>query len=187
MGKRISKVYTRTGDNGTTGLAGQTRVSKASLRISAIGDVDELNTEIGVLLATGDRSEEIGALLLRIQHRLFDIGGELAMVDTPLLPQAHVDDLEASIDRINAALPPLENFILPGGSPAAAQAHRARAVARRAERSLILLSESEPVTAVSLRYLNRLSDLLFVLARHLCRLDGVGETLWQQERPRAAS
>jgi len=177
MGNRLSKIYTRTGDNGTTGLGDGARVDKDSLRVEAYGTVDELNSTVGLVLASG-LPVDIRACLTRIQHELFDLGGELCMPGTVLIPDSYVTDLEQDLDTANADLPPLKDFILPGGSEAAARCHLARTVARRAERRVVSLARAEQVNEVSVRYLNRLSDLLFVFARVLARTDGHSEVLW---------
>jgi len=177
MGNRLSKIYTRTGDKGTTGLGTGERVDKDDLRVETFGTVDELNSIIGLVLA----SELDGAVrdcLTRTQHELFDLGGELCMPGYTLIPDACVEQLEADLDRFNEDLPPLKDFILPGGSEAAARCHLARTVCRRAERLMVSLSKVEDVNEVSLRYLNRLSDLLFVIARTLARANGGAEVLW---------
>jgi cob(I)alamin adenosyltransferase len=177
MGNRLSKIYTRTGDKGVTGLGDGTRVDKDSLRVEAFGTVDELNSAVGMVLACA-LPERIGECLLRIQHELFDLGGELCMPGTLLIPDGYVDQLEHDLDALNADLPPLQDFILPGGSEAAARCHLARTIARRAERRVVSLAREQAVNAVSIRYLNRLSDLLFVTARVLARADGGKEVLW---------
>lgn len=191
MGKRISRVYTRTGDNGATGLTGNRRMSKSHPRINAIGDVDELNSEVGVLGAwlTEHHQGQIGlrTRISRIQQDLFDVGGELSMPGVTLLDESRWAWLEAQIDQFNEFLPALENFILPGGSMGGALAHRARAVCRRAERSLVAMAPPDQGEKVqdhlnALIYLNRLSDLLFVIARYInLKLDGCGEVLWDQQ------
>ena len=178
MPKRLTRIYTRSGDDGTTGLAGGERLPKDHPRIEAIGSVDELNAAIGLLRAQ-PLGEDMDRPLEAIQHRLFDLGGELAMPGTELLKAAHTTDLEQTLDRFNADLPPLEEFVLPGGSEAAARCHLARTTCRRAERELLRLSRLEPVNSGSITYLNRLSDLLFVLARVLARRSG-GEVTWQK-------
>lgn len=186
MGNRLSKIYTRTGDEGLTGLGDGSRVKKDSLRVSAYGTVDEANSCIGVVLAC-EIPDEVRAVLTRVQHQLFDLGGELCVPGMTLIHQADVDRLEADLDHFNADLPPLKDFILPGGGMAAAQGHIARTVTRRAEREVVTLahSKNETVRAEVIRYLNRLSDLLFVLCRVLARASGHGETLWQHERRKA--
>jgi cob(I)alamin adenosyltransferase len=181
MGHRLSKIYTRTGDEGTTGLADGTRVSKASLRITTLGDVDELNSAIGVLLDMAV-PESMAEQLYEIQHDLFDLGGELAIPGTVLLPTAASQRLESWIDTYNETLPPLKEFVLPSGARGAAQCHFARAVCRRAERSLVALAATVDVNPETLQYLNRLSDLLFVLARVLARRDGGREVMWDRKR-----
>lgn len=182
MGNRLSKIYTRTGDDGTTGLGSGARVAKDCPRVEAFGTVDELNACIGVVLSTPGVPVRISDSLSAIQHRLFDLGGELAVPGRDVMLAGDSLDLEAVLDELNGALPALKEFILPGGSPAGAACHVARAVCRRAERRLITLRQDETVNPESVRYLNRLSDLLFVMSRVLCRLDGGSEVLWQ---PRA--
>lgn len=179
MGNRLTRIYTRTGDDGSTGLAGGERVPKDSPRVEAFGTVDELNAAIGVVIAAPGVPAEVGDCLGEIQHRLFDLGGELAVPGREVLGDAAIGTVEATLDRFNAGLPPLKDFVLPGGNVAAAACHVARAVCRRAERSAWALSRTEPVNPASLRYLNRLSDLLFVIARVLARQAGGGEVLWQ--------
>jgi cob(I)alamin adenosyltransferase len=185
MGHRLSKIVTRTGDAGTTGLGDGSRVPKDSVRIAAIGDVDELNSTLGVLLAE-PLPEDVVATLVSIQHDLFDLGGELAVPGYQSVTDAHVSRLEAEVERLNAGLSPLKEFVLPGGTRAAALAHVSRAVARRAERSLVHLGNVTPVGDAARRYVNRLSDLLFVLARTLNRAAGRGDVLWQQRREQAS-
>ena len=177
MGNRLSKIYTRTGDKGTTGLGDGSRVDKDDLRVEAYGTVDELNSAMGLVLAA-ELPEAVQPCLERIQHELFDLGGELCMPGYNLLPDSYVTALESDLDAFNSDLPPLKDFILPGGSEAAARCHCARTVARRAERRLISLARVENVNEVSIRYLNRLSDLLFVIARVLARHDGGSEITW---------
>ncbi len=184
MGHRLSKIYTRTGDDGSTGLGDGSRATKDSPRIEAIGAVDELNSQLGVLRALS-LPADTDALLAEIQHRLFDLGGELSIPGREAVTAGHVEALERALDRLNEALPPLKEFILPGGSPAAAQAHVARSVCRRAERRLITLHRHEALPPAAIGYLNRLSDLLFVLARHLNRAQGHADVLWQPDRPQA--
>ena len=183
MGYRLSKIYTRTGDDGTTGLGDGRRVPKDSARIETIGCIDELNSLIGVLIAQ-EVPEDINGILTGVQHNLFDLGGELAMPGYQALTGESVTRLEEQLDQLNAGLPPLQEFILPGGSPQAATCHYARALCRRAERRLLHLSrqEAEEVNEQALKYLNRLSDLLFVMARYLARLDGGHEVLWNNPR-----
>jgi cob(I)alamin adenosyltransferase len=186
MAHRLSKIVTRTGDAGTTGLGDGTRVGKESARIAAIGEVDELNATLGVL-RTESLPSDVDALLLAAQHDLFDLGGELSIPGYSAVTDAHVARLEAAVERFNADLPPLKDFILPGGSRAAAQAHVCRTVCRRAERALVHLAASEPVGDAARRYVNRLSDLFFVLARALNRASGHPDVLWQKDRGVAAS
>jgi len=181
MGHRLSKIYTRTGDEGTTGLGDGSRVAKTSRRIHALGDIDELNSLVGVLLSTG-LPAEMSQVLLEIQHDLFDLGGEVSIPGATLLPASAGARLEALIDRYNDDLPPLKEFILPSGGAATAHCHVARAVCRRAERTLVELSAVETVQPSALQYLNRLSDLLFVLARVLARRDGGTEVMWDRRR-----
>lgn len=177
MGNRLSKIYTRTGDNGTTGLGDGSRVDKDDLRVETYGTVDELNSLVGLVLCC-DMDDAIRACLTRTQHELFDLGGELCMPGYTLVPGTCVDQLERDLDRFNEDLPPLKDFILPGGSEAAARCHLARTVCRRAERLLVSLAKVENINETSLRYLNRLSDLLFVIARVLARANGGQEVIW---------
>lgn len=184
MGNRLSKIYTRTGDDGTTGLGDGTRVSKDSARVTAYGTVDEANSCIGLILAC-EIPDDVRALLTAIQHQLFDLGGELCIPGHAAISEADVERLEQQLDALNAPLPPLKDFILPGGGEAAARCHLARTVVRRAEREVVTLSRHDAVRPEAVRYLNRLSDLLFVLARVLARASGHGEVLWNHERRRA--
>ena len=177
MGNRLSKIYTRTGDSGSTGLGDGSRVEKDSLRVTAYGTVDELNSVIGLVLAC-ELSENVSSCLTRTQHELFDLGGELCMPGNKLIPAQYVDQLEADLDGFNRDLPPLKDFILPGGTEAAARCHLARTVCRRAERLLVSLGKNETTNAHSLCYLNRLSDLLFVIARTLARAGQGVEVTW---------
>lgn len=179
MGHRLTKIYTRTGDNGTTGLSDGSRVAKDALRIEAMGAVDELNSSIGVLLAE-DLPDTARACLVDVQHDLFDLGGELSLPGHRIIGATHVTRLESELDEYNDTLLPLKDFILPGGSRAASLAHVARTVCRRAERRLITLSQREQISPLVLQYLNRLSDLMFVLARVFNRHTGYGDVLWQQ-------
>lgn len=179
MGYRLSKIYTRTGDAGSTGLGDGSRTGKESRRIAALGDVDELNTIIGLLLCE-EMPADIAELMTGVQHDLFDLGGELSIPGAVLLGAGQPGRLEAAIDRYNATLEPLKEFILPGGSRAAAFAHLARAVCRRAERSIVALGHDEEISVAGRQYLNRLSDLLFVLARTLNQGAGRGDVLWQK-------
>ena len=178
MGNRLSKIYTRTGDAGTTGLGDGKRVSKNSLRIHALGEVDEVNAVVGLLL-TEELPEDVRGLLTNVQHDLFDLGGEVCIPGMSMITDKQVSHLEAELDRFNEDLEPLKDFILPGGTRAAAITHHARTVCRRAERSLVALALEEAVNDGPRQYLNRLSDLLFVLGRVLNRAGGRGDVLWQ--------
>ncbi|MEJ2383287.1 MAG: cob(I)yrinic acid a,c-diamide adenosyltransferase [Xanthomonadales bacterium] len=177
MGNRLTKIYTRTGDRGTTGLGDGSRVDKDSLRVEAYGTIDEVNSAIGLVLAS-DLPQAVRDCLTRIQHELFDLGGELCMPGHTMIPDAYVTGLERDLDGFNEALPALKDFILPGGSESAARCHLARTLARRAERRVISLAHNETMNEASIRYLNRLSDLLFVIARVLARHDGGSEVIW---------
>jgi cob(I)alamin adenosyltransferase len=179
MGHRLSKITTRTGDAGETGLGDGARVPKDSLRIQALGDVDELNCALGLLLVE-DLPQELGAALRTIQHDLFDLGGELSIPGHAMLQAAQVEQLEQRIAAWNADLPALKEFVLPGGTRAAATCHLARTISRRAERSAWEACKLTTVNPELLRYLNRLSDLLFVMARRLARQDGGQEVLWRR-------
>ena len=181
MGNRLSKIYTKTGDDGTTGLGDGTRVAKDSARVAAYGTVDELNSTIGAVLAQ-QVPDAVREALTQVQHDLFDLGGELCIPGFAMVHDADVERLERTLDAFNEDLPPLKDFILPGGGMAAAAAHVARTVCRRAEREVVALGRHEAVRSEAIRYLNRLSDLLFVLARVLARASGQGEVLWQHER-----
>lgn len=177
MGNRLSKIYTRTGDDGSTGLGDGQRVAKDSARVEAYGTVDELNSAIGVLRATG--ADTIPQdLLARIQQELFDLGGELCIPGAVAIQGSAVEALEQALDDFNADLPPLKDFVMPGGSPAGASCHMARAICRRAERRLCTLARTEAVSPDAIRYVNRLSDLLFVLARALNQAAAADEVLW---------
>jgi cob(I)alamin adenosyltransferase len=181
MGNRLTKIYTRTGDDGTTGLSDGARVDKDDPRIEAIGDVDELNSALGLLLSD-DVPAAIRTTLTAVQHRLFDIGGELSMPGHNALDPVQVEALEQALDALNSDLPPLKEFILPGGTPAAASCHLARAICRRAERRVHRLARTAAVNPATLKYLNRLSDLLFVMARQLNKQAGHPDMFWQHER-----
>lgn len=181
MGNRLSKIYTRTGDDGSTGLGDGTRVAKDSARVTAYGTVDEANSAIGLLLAA-DMGEDIRDLLTTVQHQMFDLGGELCIPGHAAIVDGDIDSLEQHLDHYNEDLPPLKDFILPGGGEAAARCHLARTIVRRAERDTVTLSHHDAVRPEAIRYLNRLSDLLFVLARVLARSGGHGEVLWKHER-----
>lgn len=185
MGKRLTAIVTRTGDNGTTGLGDGSRLSKTAPRVMAMGDVDELNSAVGLLLAigvTGDEDLQTPKLLRAVQQDLLDLGGELSIPGYALLKSERVVALDEWLRQANARLPRLEEFILPGGSLAAAQAHVARTVCRRAERSVVALAEQHPINPPVLQFLNRLSDLLFVLARLLNRVAGGTEEQWDRSR-----
>ncbi|MGY1459692.1 cob(I)yrinic acid a,c-diamide adenosyltransferase [Luteimonas sp. A534] len=184
MGNRLSKIYTRTGDDGSTGLGDGSRTGKDSLRVEAYGTVDEANSTIGLVLAA-DLPDAIRSLLTSIQHQLFDLGGELCIPGHAAIDDDDVTRLEQHLDHYNADLPPLKEFILPGGGEAAARCHIARTVVRRAERCAVALARAEDVRPQPVRYLNRLSDLLFVLCRVLAREGGHGEVIWQHERRRS--
>ncbi len=183
MGHRLTKIYTRTGDSGTTGLGDGSRVPKDSARIEALGAVDEANSAIGVLL-TEPLADEIRRELVEVQHDLFDLGGELSIPGYTSIQPQQVTRLEQILDRHNESLEPLKDFILPGGSRAAALCHVARTVCRRAERRVTTLAATEQVSPAAIQYLNRLSDLLFVLARAINRADGCSDVLWRKDRGR---
>ncbi len=182
MGNRLSKIYTRTGDDGTTGLGDGSRVPKDSPRVEAYGTVDELNSVLGMLLALPLGPPGIMATLTEVQHELFDMGGELCIPGHTAISAAQITRLEEELDAFNAQLPALKEFILPGGGPAAAACHLARTIARRAERRVLTLARGEAVSPEVLKYLNRLSDLLFVMARVLARHERGTEVLWRHER-----
>jgi len=181
VAQRLTKIATRTGDSGTTGLADGSRLDKDAPRIEAIGEVDELNSAIGVLLAE-ELSGDIRECLTGVQHDLFDLGGELSMPGHPVLGAAQLAALDGELERRNAGLPPLREFVLPGGTRAAALAHVARTVCRRAERRVVALTRAGNVSPLAQQYLNRLSDLLFVLARVLNRQGGGEDVLWRGTR-----
>lgn len=182
MGKRLSKIYTRTGDDGTTGLGDGTRVPKDCLRVDAFGTVDEANSAIGLVLACPSVPDAVRATLTEVQHDLFELGGELCIPGHAAITSGFVERLESRLDAFNADLPALAEFILPGGSEAAARCHLARTVVRRAERATITLAGEETVRSETITYLNRLSDLLFVIARVLARAEGGTEVLWDRSR-----
>ena len=182
MGNRLSKIYTRTGDDGSTGLGDGSRVSKESVRVEAYGTVDEANSAIGIVLAIANIPEAVRHCLVEVQHELFDLGGELCIPGHRMITSAQVSRLEQALDQFNDALPPLKEFILPGGGPAAAACHLARAICRRAERRTWTLARQETVAEEALQYLNRLSDLMFVLARVLARHEQGSEVLWRKSR-----
>ena len=181
MGKRLTQIATRTGDNGTTGLGDNTRVSKDSLRVHAMGEVDELNSHIGVLLCE-EMPAGVRDLLVEIQHQLFNLGGELSIPGFELLKLEALLALDQALEQYNAELPKLQEFILPAGTRAASQAHVCRTVARRAERAVVALGAAESLKDTPRQYLNRLSDLLFVLARVLNRMNGGDDVYWKSER-----
>ena len=186
MSNRLTRLYTRQGDKGSTGLANGNRVAKNHPRIEALGDVDELNALLGLLAAELKTDDPLTTALMSLQNDLFDLGGELAVADKKysVIDATCVEALEEQLDQRNATLPPLQEFILPGGNRAAAQAHLARTVCRRAERRLVELAATETVNPLAIAYLNRLSDLLFVYARLLARRDGNSEILWQPRQSR---
>ena len=182
MGKRLSKIYTRTGDDGTTGLGDGTRVAKNSPRVEAYGTVDEANSAIGLVLAHDSVPDNIRDILTEVQHDLFELGGELCIPGHSAITEDFIKRLESELDALNADLPALKEFILPGGGPAAAACHLARTIVRRAERVTATLGDDETVRPEGLRYLNRLSDLLFVIARVLARAESGEEVLWNRNR-----
>lgn len=181
MGNRLTQIATRTGDEGTTGLGNNQRVSKNSLRVHAMGDVDELNSHIGLLLCE-TMPDDVRTLLVEVQHQLFNLGGELSIPGFELLKAEAVVVLDEALEKYNAQLPKLEEFILPAGIRAASQAHICRTVARRAERATVALGNEEALNDAPRQYLNRLSDLMFVLSRVLNRMDGGSDVYWQSER-----
>ncbi len=189
MANRLSKIVTRTGDDGSTGLASGDRIAKDQTRVAVLGDVDELNSAIGMLLAEEVMPAGIRDALLGVQHDLFDLGGELSLPGHALISTAHLARIEELVTRFNAGLPPLKEFVLPGGTRCAALAHVARTICRRAERTLVALARQEELPPLQVQYLNRLSDLLFVLARSFNHSDnqtgGKGDVLWQQGRNRS--
>ena len=182
MGNRISKIYTRTGDDGTTGLGDGSRTPKDSARVEAYGTVDEANSAIGMVLASDSVPSDVRACLTEVQHDLFELGGELCIPGHAAVKDAFIDRLESDLDAFNDDLPKLKEFILPGGGQAAAACHVARTITRRAERRVFTLSQSEDVRPEALRYLNRLSDLLFVVARVIARAESGQEVLWNRDR-----
>lgn len=187
MANRLSRIMTRTGDDGSTGLGDGSRVRKDAARIEALGGVDELNCTIGVLLSNRLPDERAVTTLTEVQHDLFDLGGELSIPGSSYLSEDRVAWLEEQLELFNKSLPPLKEFVLPGGGTAASASHIARAVCRRAERGCWALAGGEPVAPAALHYLNRLSDLLFVLARVFARAERGGESLWQRGRNQARS
>jgi cob(I)alamin adenosyltransferase len=184
MGHRLSRIYTRTGDDGTTGLGDGARVRKDDARVEAYGTVDEANSSIGIVLAVPGLPADVARCLVEVQHDLFDLGGELCIPGTQVIREERVTGLETVLDRFNEPLPALKDFILPGGGPAAAACHLARTIVRRAERRVWTLAASETVNPAVPKYLNRLSDLLFVMARVLARHENGTEVLWRHDRGR---
>ena len=182
MGHRLSKIYTRTGDDGTTGLGDGSRIEKDARRVEAYGTVDEANSAIGMVLAESSLSDAIRDCLTDVQHDLFELGGELCIPGHSAVDDSFVERLETALDGFNEDLPPLKDFILPGGGRAASACHLARTIVRRAERRVTTLSRDEIVRPECIRYLNRLSDLLFVVARVLARAESGQEVLWNRER-----
>jgi cob(I)alamin adenosyltransferase len=181
MGNRLSRIYTRTGDDGTTGLGDGQRVRKDHVRVEAYGTVDEANSAIGVILGVAGVPAEVARCLTDIQHDLFDLGGELCIPGSTVIKPEQITRVEAALDAFNEALPALKDFILPAGGPAASACHLARTIVRRAERRVWTLAEAEPVNPEVPKYLNRLSDLLFVMARVLARHEQGSEVLWRRE------
>lgn len=185
MGKRLSKIYTRTGDEGETGLGDGSRISKTHPRVEAMGSADELNSMVGLLVEDllSENNDDLGKIadfLRTSQHRIFDLGGEISIPGFEIITGEHVKAVEEALDALNEHLEPLENFIIPGGSRLIANCHMARAICRRTERNVIALAELEPVNQAALRFLNRLSDYLFVVARSCARITGIDEVLWQK-------
>ena len=183
MGHRLSKIYTRTGDNGTTGLADGSRIDKDDPRVEAYGTVDELNSLIGLIL-TSELPDDVSEMLISIQHTLFNLGASMSYPGSPDTSEAQITELEQWLDKLNADLPPLKEFILPGGALAASHCHVARTVCRRAERRVITLNKTTPIPENSVKFLNRLSDLLFVMARYINATNQHPEPLWQPDRNR---
>jgi len=181
VGNRLSKIYTRTGDKGTTGMADGSRVSKDSLRMHAIGEVDELNSMLGLLILKCQLND-LKENMITIQHDLFNIGGELAMPDYDKTDQSRIEWLEDTLDEMNADLPPLKEFILPGGAEDAGFCHMARAICRRVERAMVSLNSHDPIKTELMAYINRLSDWLFVASRALNKAQNEAEVYWQSER-----
>ena len=186
MGNRLSKIYTRTGDTGETGLGDGSRTAKTDPRVEAMGSVDELNSSIGILIeellvTENPELEAIAAFLRYCQHRIFDLGGELSIPGYAIIKESHTERIETELDTLNETLSPLENFILPGGSHLIASAHLARAICRRAERAVVGIPQDQNVNENALQYLNRLSDYLFVVARTCARVTGVAEVLWEKD------
>lgn len=186
MGNRLTKIYTKTGDDGSTGLGDGSRVSKDSARVNAYGTVDEANSAIGLILAC-EIPDTVRELLISVQHHMFDLGGELCIPGHAAIFQTDISHIEQQLDLLNADLPALKDFILPGGGMAASHCHLARTICRRAEREVVTLSHQDTVRPEAIQYLNRLSDLLFVIARVLARSAGQGEVLWQHDRRKSIS
>ncbi len=182
MGNRLSKIVTRTGDDGTTGLGDGSRVAKDCARVEAVGAVDEANSAIGIVLAVDAVPDAVRDCLVEVQHDLFELGGELCIPGHSAIDQAYIDRLESDVESFNTDLPPLKDFILPGGGEAAAACHLARTVVRRAERRVITLAGSDSLRPEVTRYLNRLSDLLFIIARVLARIETGQEVQWKRDR-----
>lgn len=182
MSYRLTKIYTRKGDDGSTSLDARNRIPKDAVRIEVMGTLDELNSMIGMVLAFGIKTKEIKAALTQIQHHLFDLGGELCPPHHKVITPEMVSQLELWLDEWNATLPPLKEFILPGGNPESAACHLARTICRRAERCLVTLHTQEPVNPEMLRYINRLSDVLFVAARMLMKETESKESMWKHEQ-----
>jgi|TARA_B100001059_G_C17820017_1_gene577670 cob(I)alamin adenosyltransferase len=181
MGNRLSKIYTKTGDDGTTGLGDGSRIAKNAARVEAFGTVDEANSAIGVILASSSSTDFISKCLTNVQHDLFELGGELCIPGHAAIEQSFITRLENELDYLNKDLPPLKDFILPGGGPASAACHLARTTVRRAERRVLTLKNKEPVRDEVIGYLNRLSDLLFVIARILARIENGKEVIWDRK------
>ena len=181
MCNQLTRIYTRTGDDGTTGLRDRSRTDKSSLRIEVIGDIDEVNSIVSIIRAQ-ELTKDINLLLMDTQHTLFDIGSELSLPGHSLIKSSTVSNLEQAIDRLSQQLPPLKQFILPGGNEPASICHFSRSICRRAERHLVKLAESEDVNEQTLKFLNRLSDLLFVIARILVKVHGDAEIYWDKNR-----
>lgn len=184
MGNRLSRIYTRTGDNGTTGLGDGSRVEKDSVRVEAYGTVDELNSAVGMILAH-ELPEAVKGCLNDIQHDLFDLGGEFSIPGYTAIEEDYISRLETTLDKLNEDLPYLKEFILPAGGKATSTCHLARTICRRAERRAITLSKTETINPFAVKYLNRLSDLLFVIARILARYENGTEVLWQRGKNRS--
>ena len=181
MGNRLSKIYTKTGDDGTTGLGDGSRIAKNAARVEAFGTVDEANSAIGVILASSSSTDFISKCLTNVQHDLFELGGELCIPGHAAIAQSFITRLENELDYLNKDLPSLKDFILPGGGPASAACHLARTTVRRAERRVLTLKNKEPVRDEVIGYLNRLSDLLFVIARILARIENGKEVIWDRK------